>query len=152
LKVGTDFAVPLPRNRDMLRVCRETLERKFPGKYVIFGHIGDAHVHIYVLPEGPAEAARARELITAFVTESGGYGRQDAAEQRLGKRKAHLLSIVYSAEELAAFQSVKTGWTRRACLALQSMRHSSIPVAPAMKTRVVPTSIKAAAGWIRPST
>ena len=43
-KMGSDFAVPVARNREMLGIYRETLAREFPGQYVIFGHIGDAHL------------------------------------------------------------------------------------------------------------
>jgi FAD/FMN-containing dehydrogenase len=50
LKMNTDFAVPFERNREMISIYRSTLEREFPGQYVIFGHIGDAHVHVNILP------------------------------------------------------------------------------------------------------
>src|SRR5205823_3059468 len=37
-KTGSDFAVPVARNREMLQIYRDTLDREFPGQYVIFGH------------------------------------------------------------------------------------------------------------------
>jgi len=37
-KMGSDYAVPVAQNREMLRIYRATLEREFPGQYVIFGH------------------------------------------------------------------------------------------------------------------
>jgi FAD/FMN-containing dehydrogenase len=107
LKAGTDFAVPLQRNREILRVYRDTLDGEFPGQYVIFGHIGDAHVHVNILPSGEAEASRAQELITGFAKVVVAMGGTVAAEHGLGKRKAHLLSIMYRPDELAAFRAVK---------------------------------------------
>src|SRR3954454_11837042 len=63
LKMNTDYAVPLARNREMLAYYRGRLEETFPGRYVIFGHIGDAHVHVNVFSD-PADPRRATELLT----------------------------------------------------------------------------------------
>ena len=41
--------MPFESNREMIAIYRERLEREFPGQYVIFGHIGDAHVHVNIL-------------------------------------------------------------------------------------------------------
>ncbi|MDQ2900290.1 MAG: FAD-binding oxidoreductase, partial [Acidobacteriota bacterium] len=49
LKMGSDYAVPLGRNGEMMAYYRRRLEAEFPGRYVIFGHIGDAHVHVNIL-------------------------------------------------------------------------------------------------------
>src|SRR5450432_942011 len=38
LKMGTDFAVPIDRTRDMLAIYRRDCEALFPGRYVTFGH------------------------------------------------------------------------------------------------------------------
>src|SRR5208282_4295208 len=66
MKANSDFAVPLARSRDILQLYRETLDREFPGQYVIFGHIGDAHVHINILPASQAEMERAMGLMKGF--------------------------------------------------------------------------------------
>ena len=86
-KMGSDFAVPVARNRDMLRIYRETLEREFPGQYVIFGHIGDAHLHVNVLPANNDEWKRASGLMTGFARQAVGLGGTVSAEHGLGKRK-----------------------------------------------------------------
>ncbi|HEV2446152.1 MAG TPA: FAD-binding oxidoreductase, partial [Candidatus Sulfopaludibacter sp.] len=55
MKMNTDYAVPLERNGEMLAYYRQRLEEEFPGRYVLFGHIGDAHVHanLFSSPEDP---------------------------------------------------------------------------------------------------
>lgn len=106
-KMGSDFAVPVARNRDMLRIYRETLEREFPGQYVIFGHIGDAHLHANVLPANEEEWKRASELMTEFARRAVGMGGTVSAEHGLGKRKRHLLEIQYSAAEIEEMKGVK---------------------------------------------
>jgi len=106
-KVASDFAVPIARNRDMLRVYRETLDRDFPGRYVIFGHIGDAHLHLNVLPEGQADWARAKEMLTGFARQAVALGGTVSAEHGLGKIKRHLLPVQFSADQIEAMKTVK---------------------------------------------
>ncbi len=106
-KMGSDFAVPIARNRDMLRVYRETLDREFPGQYVIFGHIGDAHLHTNILPANEAEWQRAKQLMVRFATEAVAMGGTVSAEHGLGKRKKDLLPIQFTADQIASMKAVK---------------------------------------------
>jgi FAD/FMN-containing dehydrogenase len=107
LKMNTDFAVPIERNREMIAIYRETLEREFPGRYVIFGHIGDAHVHVNILPESGEESERAKAVITQFAREAVRLGGTVSAEHGLGKRKANLLAIQYTPGQIEAMRAVK---------------------------------------------
>ncbi len=54
MKLGSDYAVPLARNREMLAFYHAEL-MQHELEYVIFGHIGDAHVHVNILPKSQAE-------------------------------------------------------------------------------------------------
>jgi len=49
--LATDYAVPLERNRDILGIYRSVLAQNFGDMFVMFSHIGDAHVYTDVLPE-----------------------------------------------------------------------------------------------------
>ncbi|MEO8592963.1 MAG: FAD-binding oxidoreductase [Candidatus Solibacter sp.] len=106
MKMGTDFAVPLDRNREMLAYYRRRLEEEFAGRYVIFGHIGDAHVHVNVFSD-PANPQAAVSLITEFARHAVSLGGTVSAEHGVGKRKAALLKLQYSEEQLAAMRAVK---------------------------------------------
>jgi FAD/FMN-containing dehydrogenase len=107
LKMGSDFAVPLEHNREMLAFYRERLRAEFPGQYVIFGHIGDAHVHANILPKSGPEADRAKQLMIEFATKAVALGGTVSAEHGLGKHKRHLLAIQFSPEEIGRMQAVK---------------------------------------------
>jgi FAD/FMN-containing dehydrogenase len=107
VKLGTDYAVPLDRNREMLSIYRTVLEHEFPGQSVIFGHIGDAHLHINILPESQAQYERALGVTTDLAREAVRLGGTVGAEHGLGKRKAHLLAIQFSSEAIAAMRAVK---------------------------------------------
>lgn len=106
LKMGTDHAVPLNRNREMLAYYRRRLEQEFPERFVIFGHIGDAHVHVNILPSRE-DAERASALLAEFAAHAVSLGGTVSAEHGLGKRKAHLLALQYAPEHLDAMRAVK---------------------------------------------
>jgi FAD/FMN-containing dehydrogenase len=108
LKMGTDYAVPISRNREMLAYYRRRLEAELPGRYVIYGHIGDAHVHVNILPTNQAEASSASQLLTEFAKQAVALGGTVSAEHGLGKRKAGLLSLQYAPEHIQAMRDVKT--------------------------------------------
>jgi len=107
LKLGSDYAVPVSENRRMLAVYRERLEAEFLDRYVIFGHIGDAHLHVNILPRSEAEFERGKELMIEFAREAVRLGGTVSAEHGLGKRKAGLLRIEYSEDEIEAMREVK---------------------------------------------
>ena len=64
LKMNSDYAVPRARNREMLAYYRRRLEIEFPGRHVISGHIGDAHVHVNLFSD-PADPNRASDLLSS---------------------------------------------------------------------------------------
>jgi FAD/FMN-containing dehydrogenase len=105
--LATDYAVPLERNRDILAIYRSVLGKNFGDRFVMFGHIGDAHVHTEVLPETQQEWERATKIAVELAKEVVAMGGTVGAEHGLGKRKAHLLSIQYNAGEIEAMRSVK---------------------------------------------
>jgi FAD/FMN-containing dehydrogenase len=102
LKMGSDFAVPLARNREMLAYYKRRLEEKYPGRYVIFGHIGDAHVHVNIF------SGDAAPLLEEFARQAVALGGTVSAEHGLGKRKAAYLKLQYSAADLDKMRAVKS--------------------------------------------
>ena len=106
LKMNTDYAVPRSRNREMLETYRRVLEAEFPGRYVIFGHIGDAHVHVNLFSD-PADPKHAGDVLTGLAREAVRLGGTVSAEHGLGKRKAHLLELQYTPEQIEAMRAVK---------------------------------------------
>jgi FAD/FMN-containing dehydrogenase len=107
LYMGTDYAVPLDRDREMLAFYRERLEAELPQSYLIYGHLGDAHLHVNMLPATEAEAKLSTALLKEFAAHAVLLGGTVSAEHGLGKRKASLLRLQFSAEQIAAMQRVK---------------------------------------------
>jgi len=105
--MGTDYAVPIEKNREMLRYYREKLDREFPGTCTIFGHIGDAHVHANFLSANKDEWQIAMRLLTDFARKSVELGGTVSAEHGLGKRKRQFLEFQYSPEQIETMKAVK---------------------------------------------
>ncbi len=107
LKLGSDYAVPLARNREMLAFYHAELINHALD-YVIFGHIGDAHVHVNILPKSQAEFETGQRLMLHFARHAVKLGGTVSAEHGLGKRKAPLLELQYKPEQIEAMKAVKT--------------------------------------------
>jgi len=73
---------------------------------VIFGHIGDAHVHVNIFSDA-ADPRRATDLLEEMARKAVALGGTVSAEHGLGKRKAHLLKLQYGAEEIETMRAVK---------------------------------------------
>jgi FAD/FMN-containing dehydrogenase len=106
-KFGTDYAVPLDKSREMMREYRRALDKEFPGKYVIYGHIGDAHVHVNAFPESKEEYERGKQVMTDLARAAVALGGTVGAEHGLGKRKTHLLELQYPPDQIEAMKNVK---------------------------------------------
>ena len=106
LKLNSDYAVPLARNREMLAYYHAQLQERSLD-YVIFGHIGDAHVHVNILPSSEAEFETGQQLMLDFARHAVALGGTVSAEHGLGKRKAYLLEIQYTPDQIESMKEVK---------------------------------------------
>jgi FAD/FMN-containing dehydrogenase len=107
MKLSTDYAVPLDQNRAIVALYRREIPKHFGVDYVIFGHIGDAHLHINFFPDSERQFERAKAVSTELARAVVAVGGTVGAEHGLGKRKAHLLEIQYSPQEIEAMREVK---------------------------------------------
>ena len=105
-KVSTDMAVPDAAFPEMLGFYKETL-RAGRLSYVIFGHIGDNHVHVNILPRDDAEAAAARETYGRFVERAVRLGGTVSAEHGVGKIKREYLRALYGERHLREMAELK---------------------------------------------
>jgi D-lactate dehydrogenase (cytochrome) len=105
-KVSTDMAVPDDAFAGLFRLYQETL-RSSGLRYTIFGHIGDNHVHVNILPRDDAEGARARELYVQFLKYAASVGGTLSAEHGVGKLKREYVRLFYTDDQLRALASIK---------------------------------------------
>jgi FAD/FMN-containing dehydrogenase len=107
MKLGTDYAVPRDKGREIIRIYRQALDRDLRLPYVIYGHVGDAHLHINTFPASKAEFERAKAVLDDLAKPVVELGGTVGAEHGLGKRKAHLLPVQYAPDVIEAMRSVK---------------------------------------------
>src|SRR5215212_446414 len=105
-KVSTDMAVPDEAFPGLFDLYHETL-RASGLRYTIFGHIGDNHVHVNILPRDDTEGARARDIYVEFLKYAASVGGTLSAEHGVGKLKRDYLHLFYTGEELGAMAALK---------------------------------------------
>jgi len=105
-KVGTDAAVPPPALESVFAFYRAELDASgLP--YVIFGHVGDSHLHLNVMPRDEGELSAAKEAALAVAREAVRLGGTVSAEHGIGKLKHEFLRILYGDDGLAEMAAVK---------------------------------------------
>lgn len=105
-KIGTDMAVPDENFAGFLRFYKETLDASGID-YVIFGHIGDCHLHANLLPKDQAEAERARHLYGRFIAQAVMLGGTVSAEHGIGKLKSKYLYVMMGERYLNEMAELK---------------------------------------------
>ena len=105
-KVSTDMAVPDEAFPGLFRLYQDTL-RASGLRYTIFGHIGDNHVHVNILPRDEAEGTRARELYVQFLKYAASVGGTLSAEHGVGKLKREYLRLFYTDDQLREMAALK---------------------------------------------
>ncbi|MHA1191064.1 MAG: FAD-binding oxidoreductase [Promethearchaeota archaeon] len=105
-KLGTDMCVPEEMFSDMMKHYHSVL-REAALEYVIFGHIGDNHVHINILPKNTKELELGLQIYEQFAKKAVEYGGSVSAEHGIGKIKGEFLKIMYSENEIEQMRAVK---------------------------------------------
>ncbi|HEX5702702.1 MAG TPA: FAD-binding oxidoreductase [Pyrinomonadaceae bacterium] len=105
-KVSTDIAVPDDSFADMLSFYRDAL-RGGELRYTIFGHIGDNHVHVNILPRNDEEAAKAWEIYRSFIRRAVELGGTISAEHGIGKLKREYLREMYGDQHVREMVELK---------------------------------------------
>ncbi len=101
-KVGTDLAVPDSALREMMDAYEAVT---LP--HVLFGHIGDNHLHLNLLPRTAAELEQARATYRALSRRAVALGGTVSAEHGIGKLKKDHLADMLAPDTLAAFRRLK---------------------------------------------
>ena len=105
-KVSTDMAVPDEAFAGMLRFYQNAL-RGGDLRYTIFGHIGDNHVHVNILPRNDEEAERAWTIYRQIIRRAVEVGGTISAEHGIGKLKREYLRELYGDEHLREMALLK---------------------------------------------
>ncbi len=119
-KIGTDMAVPDENFPAFLRYYKETLDAS-GLEYVIFGHIGDCHLHANMLPKDDAEAEKARHIYGRCVAQAIMLGGTVSAEHGIGKLKRKYLSAMMGERYLNEMAEIKRAFDPKGILGRGNM-------------------------------
>jgi D-lactate dehydrogenase (cytochrome) len=105
-KIGTDMAVPDGRFRELydFYVTEFTKERL---QYIIFGHIGNSHVHANIFTNSPEEFDHAKSVYHRCVMKALELGGTISAEHGVGKIKVPYLTEMYGKDVMKQFFDLK---------------------------------------------
>jgi len=105
VKMGTDMAVDDEHFGKMMEFYRDELTAS-DLDFVMFGHIGDNHLHINLLPDGN-QMGRARGTYAILVEQILKWGGTISAEHGVGKLKKRYYHKMIGDEALAELKKIK---------------------------------------------
>ncbi len=105
-KIGTDMAVPDKYFMEMMNFYQETLSgTELP--YVIFGHLGDNHLHINLLPE-TSQKKMAESICNLLAEKIISWGGTVSAEHGIGKLKKNFFKKMVGQKNIEALKNIKS--------------------------------------------
>lgn len=105
-KLGTDMAVPDSELEWVMSMYRRDLDSAGLN-YVIFGHIGNNHLHVNILPRDIHEYDMGKELYLAWAKEISRRGGTVSAEHGVGKLKTEFFAAMAGESSLNELQNLK---------------------------------------------
>lgn len=106
VKVAMDIAVPEQKFQEMYGFYRNVMKSE-KLHTILFGHIGENHLHFNIFPSGDEEKARAMQIYETCVKKALSLGGTIAAEHGIGKIKHKWLGIMYGEEGLQEMVRIK---------------------------------------------
>ncbi len=105
-KVGTDTAVPVTSFREYYSSSKKLVESNNIN-YVVYGHFGDCHMHLNMLPKNKEELNTAKKLYFKLCQNAVELKGTVSAEHGIGKFKTGLLELMYGEKAIKEMASVK---------------------------------------------
>ncbi len=105
-KLGSDMSVPDEHLHDVMALYRQTLADN-DLQSAVWGHIGNNHLHVNVLPNNDDEYRRGKALFAQWAQAVSDMGGAVSAEHGVGKLKRDFLSIMYGDEHIREMAHLK---------------------------------------------
>jgi D-lactate dehydrogenase (cytochrome) len=105
-KVGTDFVVPDEHLSEIMGIYKSLLDSE-EIDYIIFGHIGENHLHVNLIPKNQKELNRAKELYMSLAQKVVSLGGTVSGEHGIGKLKKMLLDVLYDSAAIEQMKKIK---------------------------------------------
>jgi len=119
-KLSTDIAVPEDKFLEMMKFYVDTL-RGQDTEYVIFGHIGECHLHVNLLPKNDAQLKISDDMCLAFARKGASLGGTVSAEHGIGKTRRRYLEAMYGKEGIVEMARIKKALDPNCILGLDNI-------------------------------
>lgn len=119
-KLSTDIAVPDDKFQDMMHFYVQAFE-KDRMEHLIFGHIGESHLHVNVLPKSEDELTLAKKIVFSFVKKGVSLGGTVSAEHGIGKIKHKYLEEMYGRHGIFEMAAIKKALDPNCILGLDNI-------------------------------
>ncbi len=106
-KLGTDLSVPDNRLKDVMNLYRQYL-RSASLEHVIFGHIGNNHVHVNIIPRNMKEYGVGKDLYRKWAAQVTKWDGSVSAEHGIGRLKKEMLALMYGSEHIDEMKALKS--------------------------------------------
>lgn len=105
-KISADIAVPEDKMFEIIEYYKKTLD-PHNLEYTMFGHIGENHLHMNIIPRNEEEFIKAKEIHLAFAKKAVSLGGTISAEHGIGKIKHPYLEVMYGKDGLKQMVDIK---------------------------------------------
>ena len=105
-KLGTDVAVPDQHFNAFYFFCKNEVETA-GLEYVIYGHFGNSHIHLNILPRNVDEIPSGKNVYNSICRRAAELGGTISAEHGIGKIKTDYLMLMYSEDAIIKMAKLK---------------------------------------------
>jgi FAD/FMN-containing dehydrogenases len=105
-RLSTDIAVPEEKLSELMNFYVNTLT-SCGIEHVIFGHIGECHLHVNLLPKDEEEHKRSKDICLSFIRKGVSLGGTVSAEHGIGKTRREYLEEMYGRQGVMEMARIK---------------------------------------------
>ena len=105
-KIGTDISVPVESFRSFYKWMTKFVEET-NIEYVVYGHFGNCHPHLNMLPKDQADFVRSKEIYFEICKEAVRLKGTVSAEHGIGKMKRDYLLMMYGEDTIKQMAKLK---------------------------------------------
>lgn len=128
-KLSGDMAVPGKSFMEMSRFYADSFAQT-QLDHMVFGHIGEYHLHANIFPKSEEELSRGRELYIAFIKKAVSLGGTVSAEHGIGKIKHKYLEIMYGEAGILEMAHIKKSLDPNCILGLDNIFPREVLIHP----------------------
>ena len=105
-RLSTDIAVPEKNLTELMNFYVDTLTA-CGIDHAVFGHIGECHLHVNLLPKNEMEYRRSKDICMTLIKKGVSLGGTVSAEHGIGKTRREYLEVMYGRQGVVEMARIK---------------------------------------------